>query len=240
MTPHNKAKKQDIANVVLMPGDPLRAKWIADNFLKNTKCVNEVRNMLTYTGTYKNKKITIMPHGMGIPSIGIYSYELMSFYGVKNIIRIGSCGAISKDLKLGSIIIADNAYSESTYAKLMGLKVTNKILSASTKLVKLAEKIAKKLKINVHKNTVISEDAFYQKIYKPEQMVKKHNAIAVEMEAFGLYANALITKKQALTLLTVSDSLVTNENMSPDERATTFNEMIQLALEMGVNLSSNK
>ncbi|WP_033160249.1 purine-nucleoside phosphorylase [Mycoplasmoides alvi] len=236
MTPHIEAKIDQISKVVLMPGDPLRAQWIAENFLTDIVCINKVRNVLGFTGFYKNKKITIMASGMGIPSIGIYSYELMHFYKVNSIIRVGSCGALTKNLKLGDVCIADKAYSESIYPKLMGIKTTNKILNASSKLVKLANQVAKKNNINVNQGLVISEDAFYQTLYKPTTMYRKHKALAVEMEAFGLYANALKEKKHALTLLTVSDSLITHESMSPEERQKTFKNMVQMALDMSVEL----
>lgn len=235
MTAHIESKKQDIAKVVLMPGDPLRAQWIAETFLENAKCVNKVRGMLAFTGTYKGKRITVMGHGMGIPSIGIYSYELMKFYDVDTIIRIGSCGALTKKLKLGDVVIGEKAYSESPYGKMMGVKVVKKTLKATPSLVKLAKETAKELKIKAEPQIIISEDAFYQEINKPADMVKKHNATAIEMEAFALYANAIKTKKQALTLLTVSDSLVTHQAMTPEERQTTFKSMVKLALEMGVS-----
>ncbi|WP_027124166.1 purine-nucleoside phosphorylase [Mycoplasmoides pirum] len=236
MTPHIESKINDIAKVVLMPGDPLRAKWIAENFLEDFVCINTVRNVLGYTGTYKNKKVTVMASGMGIPSIGIYSYELMHFYKVNSIIRIGSCGIVTKRLKIGDVIIADKAYSESTYPKMIGVKANNKILSASPQLVKLAKKIANANNINASIETIVSEDAFYQDKYKPETIYKKHKAVAVEMEAFGLYANAIKEKKKALTLLTVSDSLITKESLSSLERQTTFNTMVKLALEMACEL----
>ena len=236
MTPHIEAKANEIGKVVLMPGDPLRAQWIAEEFLTDVVCVNKVRNMLGFTGMYRGKKVTVMASGMGIPSIGIYSYELMHFYKVNSIIRIGSCGSLTKSLKLGDVVVAECCYSESTYPKLMGVKVTNKTLHATPKLVKLANKVAKQHQINVAEGLVLSEDAFYQTSYKPITAHKKHKALAVEMEAFGLYANALKEKKNALTLLTVSDSLITEESMSPSERQTSFKSMVKMALEMAVKL----
>lgn len=232
MTPHINAKPNDIAKVVLMPGDPLRAKWIAETFLTNFRCVNEVRGTLAFTGTYKDKKVTVMAHGMGIPSVGIYSHELMHFYHVDVVIRVGSCGALKKELKLGDLIIADEAYSESSYAKQIQVLTTNNRLSATKELVKLAQTKAQELKIPTQTGTIISEDAFYQTLYTATDMVAKHNALAVEMEAFGLYANAIKNQKQALTLLTVSDSLVSGEMLSAQERQTSFKNMMMLALEI--------
>ncbi|WP_052663378.1 purine-nucleoside phosphorylase [[Mycoplasma] testudinis] len=234
MTPHINAKLNDVAKVVLMPGDPLRAKWIAENFLKDAKCINEVRGMLGFTGTYKGKKITVMGHGMGIPSIGIYSHELMRFYDVDTVIRVGSCAALKKEMKLGDVVIAKDAYSESSYARLINVKAPNNTLPASSEWVAHAEKMAANLNLKTVSGTVVSEDAFYQNIYKAADMVKAHNALSVEMEAFGLYANAIRNKKQALTILTVSDSLVTKDSMSPLERQTSFRNMISLALEMAI------
>lgn len=240
MTPHIAAKAKDIAKIVLMPGDPLRAKWMTETFLKDFKCVNEVRGMLGFTGKYKNQRITIMGHGMGIPSIGIYSHELMHFYNVDTIIRVGSCGALQKNLNLGDLIIAEDCFSESVYAKLIQVPVENKKIKASDNLVKLAEDTSKKLNVKAYKGTVISEDAFYQTLYKPQDLVKKHNALCVEMEAFALYANAIKNKKQALTLLTVSDSLVENKQMSAQMRQSSFKDMTFLALEMSINLLKRK
>jgi purine-nucleoside phosphorylase len=162
MTPHNKAKLSDIAKVVLMPGDPLRAKWIAENFLKSPKLVNDVRGMFAYTGAYKNKKVTVMAHGMGMPSIGIYSYELFKFYNVNTIIRVGSAGAFTKSIKLGDVIVAKEAFSESIYAQDVGVKVPkNKILNASSKPLNLCLSVARQMKIEPHVGKVLCEDVFY-------------------------------------------------------------------------------
>jgi purine-nucleoside phosphorylase len=162
MTPHNKAKLNDIAKVVLMPGDPLRAKWIAENFLKSAKLVNDVRGMFAYTGTYKNKKITVMAHGMGMPSIGIYSYELFKFYNVNTIIRVGSAGAFAKTIKLGDVIIAKEAFSESIYAKDVGVKVpSSKILKASNRILNVCLATTQQMKIKPHVGKVLCEDVFY-------------------------------------------------------------------------------
>ncbi len=241
MTPHNSAKKEQIAKVVLMPGDPLRAKYIAENFLENYECVNEVRGMLAYTGFYKGKRITVMAHGMGIPSIGIYSYELFKFYDVDTIIRIGSCGAYLPDMQLGEIIVASEVVSLSTYAQCVGLNVTNNKLYATKEIADLVNHTAKELNIKVRDGLVVSGDVFYKegKDYADwiNEKVKNEGLLAAEMEAFGLYANAMITNKKALTILTVSDSIVNpNMQLSPDERVTTFKNMMKLALESAIKL----
>ncbi|AAP56936.2 purine-nucleoside phosphorylase [Mycoplasmoides gallisepticum] len=236
MTPHIKAKKEEIAKTVIMPGDPLRAKWIAETFLEDYKLVNEVRNMFAYTGKYKNKLVTVMGHGMGNPSIGIYTHELYNFYDVENIIRVGSCGALVKDVNLGDVILESKAYSESPYAMLIGVDVVDKTNYPSAKLLELSRKTADELKIKYHEGLVICEDAFYQTLYTPKQANEKWNAIAVEMEGFALNANAQKAKKHAMTILTVSDSLVTHESMSPEKRQTTFKNMMELALNVANKL----
>jgi purine-nucleoside phosphorylase len=235
MTPHITAKLNEIASTVLMPGDPLRAKWIAETFLSKPKLVNSVRGMFCFTGTYKNKKVSVMAHGMGMPSIGIYSYELFHFYKIKNIIRIGSCGSLDKKVNLGDVVICDEAFSYSVYAKDMGIKVSNHTLRPSPSLLKLCETTAKQVHIKkYHKAKVLCEDAFYN-IYSVPQKIKRSNGSkVVEMEAFALYANAIKEKKNALCLLTVSDSLVTHESMPPLQRQTSFKDMVVLALETAI------
>lgn len=234
MTPHNNAKKEDIAKVVLMPGDPLRAKWIAENFLEDAKCVQDVRGMFAFTGTYKNKKVTIMAHGMGIPSIGIYSYELFKFYDVDTIIRIGSAGAYSPNVKVNDVILVDEAYSESTYANLLDLDVKNHIIEAPTvDLNKTIENTAKELNIDLVIGRCHSSDVFYRNI-SLEKLVETTKSICVEMEAFALFANAKILNKNAATILTCSDSLVTGESLEPEFRQTSFKKMVLLALESAI------
>lgn len=230
MTPHISAKKNDIAKIVLMPGDPLRAKWIAENFLDNYKLVSEVRGMYCYTGTYKGKKISVMGHGMGIPSIGIYSYELYNFYNVDLIIRVGSSGSYSKDINLGDIILVDKAYSESTYAKELGLR-NNKIITCPSKdinniIYNTSNEMNKKITIG----TCHSADAFYSK-KNINEIIRDTNSICVEMEAYGLFANAKKLNKKAAVLLTCSDSLITKESMNYKKRQTSFKDMIHIALE---------
>lgn len=233
MTAHNKANKGDFAKVVLMPGDPLRAKWIAENFLTNYKLVNDVRGMLAYTGSYKDKPVSIMGHGMGIPSIGIYSWELFKFYDVDLIIRVGSAGSYSKDINVGDIMVVKDAYSESTYADLLGVKTQDKILAGNHQYFDIAMDYALKNKINLKPIRVHSSDVFYGD--RPlEQIIAETKAQAVEMESFGLFANAIKLNKKAITFLTCSDSLVTHESMSPQDRQTKFNAMINLALEVAI------
>ena len=230
-TPHIELDNKDlIAKTVLMPGDPLRAKYIADTFLTKVTQFNTVRNMFGYTGYYNKKKVSVMGSGMGMPSIGIYSYELYTFYDVEKIIRIGSCGAYSPDLKLYDVILAKDAYSESSYAKTMGVSA-RKILPASKPLNNRLIKSAEQLDIKLHIGTIHSSDVFYRNNFDDYKTIfSKHNAIAVEMESFALFANAKQLKKKAACLLTVSDSLVTHEATSAKERQEAFTKMMEVAL----------
>lgn len=230
-TPHIELKDKDlIAKTVLMPGDPLRAKFIAETYLKDVVEINSVRNMFGYTGTYKGKKITVMGSGMGMPSIGIYSYELFKFYDVDTIIRIGSAGAYSPDLKLYDVVLAKAAWSESTYAKTMGVS-NKKLLKATPAVNKKIKAAAKKLGIPLHESVIHSSDVFYR-INSDEykDIFAKHGAVCVEMESFALFANALATGKNAACLLTISDSLVTHEATSSEERQKAFTKMMEIAL----------
>lgn len=231
-TPHNSANIGDIAKTVLMPGDPLRAKYIAETFLDNPVLFNTVRNMYGYTGTYKGKKISVMGSGMGMPSIGIYSYELFSFYGVERIIRIGSAGAYSNDLKLFDVLLVTDAWSESHYAKVQS--GTNKhVIKASKRLNNRLEKAAIKLQIPVHKGRVHSSDVFYRNDGTSfTELFERQNCLAVEMESFALFHNAEVLGKQAACLLTISDSLVTKAETTALERETAFTNMMKIALEM--------
>lgn len=235
MTPHINAKEQDIAEVVLMPGDPLRAKWIAEKYLYKARVANDVRGMFAYTGYYNKRRITIMGHGMGIPSIGIYSHELFNFYNVKYIIRIGSAGSIEKDVKVGDVFVAAEAYSNSNYANDIGIKVTNKVIKCDPKLLKLAIDTAKESKIDIRVGRALSEDAFYSKYSIAD--LKKTKASVLEMEAFGLYTNAIKAKKAALTILTCSDSLITKESLSSLDRQTSFTNMANLGLNLAAKLA---
>lgn len=230
-TPHIELEDQNlIAKTVLMPGDPLRAKYIADNFLTKVVQINNVRNMWGFTGYYGKKKVTVMGSGMGMPSIGIYSYELYNFYGVENIIRIGSCGAYSKDLNLYDVVLVEQAYSESSYAKTMGVS-SRKILPANKALNNKIKRAAEKLNIPLHPSTVHSSDVFYRLNFEDYKLIhEKYGAKAVEMESFGLFANAKALKKRAACLLTVSDSLVTHEATTSQERQEAFTKMMEVAL----------
>ncbi|MDT8337009.1 MAG: purine-nucleoside phosphorylase [Candidatus Izemoplasmatales bacterium] len=231
-TPHINAQTNEIAKTVLMPGDPLRATYIAETFLENVKQFNSVRNMLGYTGTYKGRKISVMGSGMGMPSIGIYSYELFKFYDVDTIIRIGSCGVYTKALKIYDTILVTEAYSESSIAFVQG-KCQKDTLPASPKVNEKLENIAEELNIPLFKGKIHSSDVFYREF--PEEVLalaQEKNLLGVEMESFALFHNANVTNKHAACLLTVSDSLVTSETTTPEERQTAFTNMMKIALEM--------
>lgn len=229
-TPHISSNIEDIAKTVLMPGDPLRAKFIAETFLKDVKLVNQVRNMLAYTGTYKGKKVTVMGSGMGMPSIGIYSYELFKFYDVENIIRIGSCGAYDKDLKLFDVLLVSQAFSESSFAKTMGIS-NRHFLPASKTLNNRIKRAATKLNKPLKEGIIHSSDVFYRLNHQAYvDIYKKHHTIAVEMESFALFANAKALNRKAACLLTVSDSLVNHEETTSEQREKAFTNMMEIAL----------
>ena len=233
MTVHNEAKKEDIAKTVLMPGDPMRAKMVAEKYLDDYKLVNSVRGMYAYTGFYKGNRITVMASGMGIPSIGIYSYELYKFYDVDNIIRVGSCGTYIKDLNLYDIVVAYDAYSESTYAKDYG--DNNSIMKCSDKLYSSFKDMANKNNIKVTSVRAHSSDSFYADI-NIDDLVNNKGCSVVEMETFALYFNAKYLNKNALAIYTVSDNLITKERLTSEERQNSFTEMIELALDFAINL----
>lgn len=224
MTPHIKALKEEIADTVLMPGDPKRAKFIAENYLENYKLVSDVRGILAYTGYYKNKKLTIMASGMGNASMGIYSYELYKFYDVENIIRIGSCGAYSPKLNVYDVLLVNSCYSESTYGLVQNGDADNILYSNSD----LNDKILK-LGYNIIVGRVHSCDAFYNNL-NINELYEKHECLAVEMESFALFHNAKALNKKAACLLTVSDSLVTGASLDAEAREKSFKEMIEIAL----------
>jgi len=229
-TPHIESRKSDIAKTVLMPGDPLRAKMIADTYLENVKQFNNVRNMYGFTGTYKGKEISVMGSGMGMPSIGIYSYELFTEYDVEQIIRIGSCGAYSDKLKLYDVLLVDKAWSESTYAKTQN-GTTDDYAYPSDELNEELRNIAKNLHIELTEGTIHSSDVFYRENFKEFETIRDtYGAIAVEMESFALFHNANVTNKKAACLLTVSDSLVTSEATTAEERQNAFTKMMDIAL----------
>ena len=235
MTPHIEAKKEDIAKVVLMPGDPLRAKHIAENYLEDYKIINTVRNMLGYTGFYKGKKITIMSSGMGIPSMGIYSYELFKFYDVDKIIRIGSAGSYKENLKIYDLVLVEGAYSESTYGITQSLD-TDDVIYSDKDINDTILKAADKLNYKINRGLVHSSDVFYKESNMPSESVKKYNLLAVEMETFALFHNAKVLNKKASAILTISDNLVTHEETTSEERQKSFNEMMVLALESALEL----
>ena len=235
-TPHIRAKKGDFAKVCIMPGDPLRAKWIAETFLTDAKLVNDVRNMFGFTGYYKGKKVSVKAHGMGIPSIGIYAYELFKFYDVDYIIRVGSAGALIKDIKVGSVFIGKDAFTKSIYPQEVGYKTKNGIYKPSKKLLDLAINTCKEYRIPYRVGRIYSEDCFYTSRTVKQRIKDSHGAEMCEMESAGLYATACKLKKQALTILTCSDSIVTHESMSIMERQTKFKDMAILALEMAIKL----
>ena len=231
-TPHIEAKScEDFAKTVLMPGDPLRAKYIADTYLTDVVQVNGVRNMFGYTGYYKGKKVTVMGSGMGMPSIGIYSYELYAFYGVEEIIRVGSCGSYTKDANIYDVIVVTDAYSESSFAKTaFGYK--GKTQKASKNLVSRLNKAAEKLNYPVINGRIHSSDVFYRAYGNAIQSAGvEQNCLGVEMESFALFANAKYLNKKAACILTVSDSLITHEVTTSKERQESFNKMMEIALE---------
>ncbi|MGO1369068.1 MAG: purine-nucleoside phosphorylase [Senegalia sp. (in: firmicutes)] len=230
-TAHNNAKKGDIAETILLPGDPLRAKFIADNYLKDVVQFNDVRNMFGYTGTYKGKKVSVMGTGMGIPSIAIYTYELIHFYGVKNLIRVGSCGAYQDDMNLYDLVIAMGASTDSNYANQFDLGGTYSA-TASYNLLEKAKKAADEKGIKTHVGNVLTSDTFYQNDPDSWKKWASMGVLAAEMETYALYTNAAKAGVNALTILTVSDSLVKNEETSPEERQESFTNMMEIALEL--------
>ncbi len=228
-TPHNGAKAGDIAETVLMPGDPLRAKYIAENFLKDAVCFNTVRNMLGYTGTYEGKRVSVMGGGMGMPSVGIYTYELYHFYGVKNIIRVGSAGGIADGVHTHDVIIAMGACTDSNYAAQYRLPGTFAPV-ADYGLLKKAVESAEEQRAHVVVGNVLSSDVFYGDDADALKKWKKMGVLAVEMEAAALYMNAARCGGKALCILTISDCPLTGESLSAKERETGFNSMINIAL----------
>lgn len=229
MTPHNTANLGDIEKKVLMPGDPLRAKYIAENFLEDVTQFNSVRNMYGYTGTYKGERISVMGHGMGIPSIGIYTYELYKFYGVEEIIRIGSCGAYQPNLKNFDLIVAMGASSDSNFAHQFNVP-GNLSAIADFSLLKKAWEVSEHLGKEIHVGNVLSSDIFYNYNADEWKEWEKMGVLAVEMESYGLYLTAQSLGKKALGIFTVSDSFHNKEVTTPEEREKSFDDMILLAL----------
>ncbi|MGN1204989.1 MAG: purine-nucleoside phosphorylase [Lachnospiraceae bacterium] len=230
-TPHNGANMGDIAETVLMPGDPLRAKYIADTYLEDVKCFNTVRNMFGYTGTYKGRQVSVMGGGMGMPSIGIYSFELYHFYGVEQIIRIGSAGGISDKVKVRDLVIGMGASTNSNFASQYKLPGTFAPI-ADFDLLRKAVEIAEEKKIPVAVGNILSSDTFYTDDATANDQWKKMQILCVEMEAAALYMNAARAGKKALCMLTISDHLYTGEALSAEERQTSFHEMMEVALSL--------
>jgi len=230
-TPHNSAKMGDFAETVLLPGDPLRARFIAENFLTDVVQVNGVRNMFGYTGYYKGKKVSVMGSGMGMPSIGIYCYELYAFYGVKTIIRVGSCGAYVPECKLYDIIIAQGACTNSNWAHQYGLPGTYSAI-ADFETLKKAYDVCQEKGYRTHVGNILSSDIFYNDQPEVWQKWAKMGCLGVEMESYALYATAASLGKKALCILTVSDSLVSKEETTAEERQTSFKQMMEVALEV--------
>lgn len=228
-TPHNGARLGEIAKTVLMPGDPLRAKVIAETYLENPICFNTVRNMFGYTGTYHGKEISVMGSGMGMPSIGIYSYELFHFYDVDKIIRIGSAGGIQDDLRVMDVVVGLGACTDSNYAHQYQLLGTFAPI-ASYELVEKAVDVARRQGTPVHVGNILSSDVFYNEV--SSEQWKKMGVLCVEMEAAALYMNAARAGKQALCLLTISDHLYRKESLSAKERQESFHSMMKIALEL--------
>ena len=229
-TPHIEAQPGDFAETVLMPGDPLRAKFIADNFLDDVKCVTKVRNMFGYTGTYKGKRISVMGSGMGVPSISIYATELYKDYGVEKIIRIGSCGAIRDDIKIRDIVIGMAASTDSNVNR-QRINNVDFAACADFSLLKSVVDTAEKMGKSVHVGNIFTADLFYTPQPEIFATLEKYGVLAVEMEAAGLYGVAAEYGKKALTVLTVSDHIKTGEQTTAAERQTTFKDMMEITLE---------
>jgi purine-nucleoside phosphorylase len=235
-TPHNTAEKGDFAKTVLMPGDPLRAKYIAEHYLENPKLVNNVRGVQGYTGTYKGVPVSVMASGMGMPSMAIYSYELFNFYGVENILRVGSAGAVSMELKVRDIVLGQGACTSSSMQDNFGVNGHFAPLG-SWDLLKCAAEICEERKLRYKAGNLISSDIFYNDDPSFNQPFVNLGALAVEMEAAALYMNAARAGKRALAICTISDHILTGEATSAEERQNTFNEMMELALEVAVRMN---
>ena len=241
-TPHIKASASDFAKTVLMPGDPNRSDFIAKNFLTDPKLVNDVRGVKGYTGTYKGIPVSVMASGMGMSSIGIYSYELYNFFDVENIIRVGSAGSYKENVKVRDIVIAQGACFDSNFDKQFNLPGSFAPI-ADYSLLEKSVSTAKEMSLNYHVGNILSTDAFYgdsentPEYEKPVNIWGKMGVMAVEMEAAALYMNAARADKKAVCICTISDSLVTGESLSADERQNSFTEMIKLALETAVKIA---
>jgi len=235
-TPHNNAPQGAFAKTVLMPGDPLRAKFIAETFLENAELVNNVRGVQGYTGTYKGVRVSVMASGMGGPSMAIYSHELFHFFGVENILRIGSAGAISPNLKLMDIVMAQGSCSDSNFAYQFGLN-GNFAAIANYELLETAVAVAREKGVEPNVGNVFASDTFYNKSYNPMKWGEM-GILATEMESYALYCNAAEAGKRALAICTISDSLVTGEQLSAEDRQLSFRNMMEIALEVAVRMDA--
>lgn len=233
MSVHIGAKENEIAESILLPGDPLRAKFIAENFLENAKCYNEVRGMLGFTGLYKGKRVSVQGTGMGIPSISIYAQELIQSYGVKNLIRVGTCGAIQKDVKVRDLIIAMSASTDSAVNKIR-FKGIDYAPTANFELLKKAYDVAIERNKKVNVGSVFTADTFYNEDKEAVQTWAQYGILALEMETTALYTLAAKFGVRALSILTVSDHVLTGEETSSEERQTTFGEMVEIALDTAI------
>lgn len=229
MTPHNEAKRGDFAETVLLPGDPLRAKFIAETFLEDVRQVNGVRNMLAYTGRYKGAEVSVMGTGMGAPSIGIVAHELIQVYGCKNLIRVGSCGAMQEHLALFDIILAQGACTDSSWQNQYGIDGVYSAIS-SWELLKKAYDRAKELDYPVHVGNILTGDVFYEDNPDRYKTWQKMGVLAKEMESYALYAIAARAGVNALTILTVSDSMLHSEETTAEQREKSFTQMVEIAL----------
>ena len=238
-TPHNEANLGDIAKTVIMPGDPLRAKYIAENFLDDYSLVNSVRGMYAYTGNYKGKRITVMASGMGMPSMGIYSYELYKFYDVEAIIRIGSCGAYSKDLNLFDIVLSENCFTEGNYALTMNNEDCH-MVSSNSDINNIIKETAKENNVNLYVGNTVCTDCF--DIYMTDvnqfldRIPENFSPISAEMEAFALFYTAKLLNKKASCIMSVVDSKYIDKVATPEERQTGLNNMIKLALDSSLKI----
>lgn len=233
-TPHNQATEGQIAKTVLMPGDPLRAKYVADTYLEDVTCFNQVRNMLGFTGTYKGKPVSVMGSGMGVPSIGIYSYELFNFYDVDNIIRIGTAGGLAPDVRLRDLVIGMGACTDSNYAAQFRMPGTLAPI-ADFGLLRKAVESAERLGYDYKVGNVLSSDVFYNDDETVNERWASMGVLAVEMESVALYLNAIRARKHALCLLTVSDLPLSGEGLPAEDRQTSFTQMMEVALEVAAS-----
>lgn len=240
MTPHNEAKKEDIANIVIMPGDPLRAKYIAENFLDDYKLVNQIRNIYAYTGTYKGKRITVMASGMGMPSMGIYAYELYKFYDVDIIIRIGSCGTFVPEIKVFDTILVNQSYTEGNFALAMNNDSSCHLIDADLGTSNIIKNVAASNNINLVEGTILCNEYFdpYMEDINVlfDRLPKDIKVLGSEMESFALFYTAKTLNKKAACLLTVVDSMFEKKAISADERQTSLYNMIKLALDSSLKI----